>query len=102
MKKITTLLCGIAMAAALSTPVHAGGQSTTGSSATVPASVLAAAQRLTQSRSYFAEDPRFKTAVKVETYMMGSQESIKVTYASGDSIIFTSHTIAYLLANYGG
>lgn len=42
MKKITTLLCGIAMAAALSTPVHAGGQSTTGSSATVPASVLAA------------------------------------------------------------
>ncbi|WP_105516127.1 hypothetical protein [Defluviimonas denitrificans] len=41
MKKITTLLCGIAMAAALSTPVHAGGQSTTGSSATPnPAAIV--------------------------------------------------------------
>lgn len=42
MKKITTLLCGVAMAAALAAPVHAGGKSTTGSSTTVPASVVAA------------------------------------------------------------
>ena len=41
MKKITTLLCGIAMAAALSTPVHAGGQSTTGSSTSAPGCVVA-------------------------------------------------------------
>ena len=41
MKKITTLLCGVAMAAALAAPVHAGGQSTTGSSATPnPAAIV--------------------------------------------------------------
>ena len=41
MKKITTLLCGVAMAAALAAPVHAGGKSTTGSSTTPnPAAIV--------------------------------------------------------------
>ncbi len=41
MKKITTLLCGIAMAAALAAPVYAGGKSTTGSATTPnPAAIV--------------------------------------------------------------
>lgn len=41
MKKITTLLCGVAMAAALAAPVHAGGKSTTGASTTPnPAAIV--------------------------------------------------------------
>ena len=41
MKKITTLLCGVAMAAALAAPAHAGGKSTTGASTTPnPAAIV--------------------------------------------------------------
>lgn len=87
MKKITTLLCGAALAAALAAPVHAGGQSTTGSSTTAPASVLAALQRFVSSNVVGAE--------------LGTDGWYVVTFGNGQQTRIKSRSIAFLVSLYG-
>jgi hypothetical protein len=94
MKKITTLLCGIAMAAALSTPVHAGGQSTTGSSATVPASVLAAVN------SDLTDIGRKRVGQFVSGTINANGEYV-LTGSTGRVFTLKSNFIAQLVAKYG-
>ena len=86
MKKITTLLCGVAMAAALAAPVHAGGKSTTGSSATVPASVLAALQVYFNGAVVGAE--------------LGADGDYVVTLRDGRSFSIASGFVAHLVSAF--
>ena len=94
MKKITTLLCGVAMAAALSTPVHAGGQSTTGSSATVPASVLAAVN------SHLSDGGRERFGQFVSG-TINADGNYVLTGSTGLVYTVTSSLVYYLVAQYG-
>ncbi len=87
MKKITTLLCGIAMAAALAAPVYAGGKSTTGASTTAPASVLAVLQHYIGSRVVGAE--------------LGADGRYLVTLSNGAQVPLLSRTVAALVSAYG-
>lgn len=87
MKKISTLLCGVAMAAALAAPVHAGGKSTTGSSTTAPASVLAALQHYVSSKVVGAE--------------LGADGLYVVTFSNGQQARIRSRSIAFLVSLYG-
>jgi hypothetical protein len=53
MKKITTLLCGIALAGSLASPSLAGGKSTTGSATTIPSAAYAGAQSKVRMKFVF-------------------------------------------------
>ena len=94
MKKITTLLCGVAMAATLAAPVHAGGKSTTGSSTTVPASVLAAVNSdLTGiGRKRFGQFVSGTVNANGEYVLTGS---------TGQVLTLQSNLIARIVALYG-
>ena len=89
MKKITTLICGVAMAAALSTPVHAGGKSTSGSATTMPPAAAAAAlaRPATRFTVKFVMDTRGITSSSVASIIAALKSDIsKISGVSEDRL----------------
>jgi len=98
MKKITTLLCGAAMAAALAAPVHAGGKSTTGSATTVPASVLVAVKKyLDDNNGFGLQYIQGQGVVSVEKV---DSSAFKITLANGVQFELLSTSLASLILSY--